>query len=363
MTTKHSFLPPSGAAQWSKCALWPTMNARYPEANTTASEEGTAAHWVLSELMQWDCAPAEGSLTPNGLVVTDEMIDGALMVREVVEKRMSSLALHIEETVNIPQINPECFGTPDIFGGTLAHLEIVDYKFGNGFVDEYWNPQGLLYMLGIMVRTNCVPITVSFTIVQPRCFYRGEPVRTHTYKTIDATDHIRPLLVAAERAYAQQPTATTGPQCEHCPGRHACPTLQLAAGRDAETSTDQQPVDLTPQAAALELHTLDKALTRLTARVEGLRELTTANLKAGAHVPHYKLENGRGRLAWTITPEEVAKKLGKKAKLLKVITPTQAKKLLLDDKIIAKYTDIIPGGLRLVESSNSEASRVFKKET
>lgn len=368
MTIKHSFLPPSGAHAWSRCALWPTMNARYPESNTTSAEEGTAAHWVFAQMMQQSEYPPEGSLAPNGIAVTAEMLEGAELLCDVVEQQVpSQVQVNVEQTLSIPAIHPDCFGTPDIwaYDEREEHLVIIDYKFGHGYVDEYWNPQGLLYMAGIICKLPTIPTSVCFTIVQPRCYYK-EQVRTHTYYVNHATNYLVELRNAAERATLPAPTATTGPQCEHCPGRHACPTLQRAASIDSETSTDQQPVDLTPSAAAFELRMLEKALTRLEARVTGLRELTTANLKGGKQVPHYKLEPGRSSLKWTVSPEEVIK-LGKKLKvplsLPKVITPTQAKKLLLDDSIIAKYADIIPGALKLVQDDNSEATRVFNKET
>lgn len=369
MTQKHSFLPPSGASSWSRCALWPTMNARFPEANMAESEEGTAAHWVLSVLLSGQrlIGQLEGELAPNGVAITDEMIDGARLAAETALIRIPKGELHIEEVVHMPAIHPECFGTPDIWAATADHLEIIDYKFGHRFVEEYFNPQGLLYMLGILGGLKCAPMTVSFTIVQPRCYYRGEPVRTHTYKVSEAQAYLPALRRAAENAYHRLPLATTGSQCEHCPGRHACPTLQKAAFSDAETSTDQQPVELTPEAAARELRMLDRALSRLTARVDGLKEQTLANIKAGKRVPHYQVENGRGRRVWKVPVEEVialGEVMGKPLAHPKVISPTQASKLSLDDKIIARYTDIIPGGLRLVESNNSEATRVFKsKET
>jgi hypothetical protein len=369
MTTKHSFLPPSGASAWSLCPQWPTMNARYPDSNTAESEEGTAAHWVMSEMLDGRSA-AEDTLAPNGVVVTGEMIEGGQMVRDVVVTTINThrAPLHIEETVKIQVVHQDCFGTPDVwsYDPAIKQLNIIDYKFGHRFVDEYWNLQGLLYMAGIVSLFAIAPNTVSFTVIQPRCYYRGEPIRTHTYKMLEASSHLEKLRAAAILATQPNPTATTGTQCEHCPGRHACPTLQRAAYSDAETSTDQQPVDLTPQAAALELKMLDRALLRLTARVDGLRELTLTNIRAGKQVPHYKAENGRGRLSWKVKPEEVitlGKIMGKDLSVPKVITPTQAKQLLLDDTIIARYADVIPGALRLVESDVNEATRVFKKET
>ena len=76
--TAHSFLPPSGAAAWSRCAQWPSMNAAYPQDDTPESLEGTAAHWVLANMLDERCStPKEGELAPNGIMVTGEMLDGA----------------------------------------------------------------------------------------------------------------------------------------------------------------------------------------------------------------------------------------------------------------------------------------------
>src|ERR1700761_538980 len=117
MTIKHSFLPPSGAAEWSLCALWPTMNAKYPESNSTSAEEGTAAHWVMAEMLAGR-TPAEDTLTPNGQTVTSEMLEGAEMVRDTIKTQIdwSNAVVHVEETVKMPIIHADCFGTPDIWG-------------------------------------------------------------------------------------------------------------------------------------------------------------------------------------------------------------------------------------------------------
>jgi hypothetical protein len=371
--TQHSFLPPSGAAAWSKCAMWPTMNARYPQDDTAESLEGTAAHWVLSEILG-EVTPIEGTLAPNGIMVTGEMLDGAELAKDTVRQRIPwkpGVTYNVEKTVTIHTIHKDCFGTPDVWSYTVgnSHLEIVDYKFGHGFVDEYFNPQGLLYMLGIVehlthVTKQCIEpmnVTVSFTIVQPRCFYRGKPVRTHNYVVKEAGEHVKQLAAAAKLAYAPKPVATTNPECDYCPGRHACDALQRAAYSDAETSSDRQPHDLTPRAAGLELRMLERALSRLEARVEGLRELTLANIRAGKSVPQYRVEPGKGRPQWNIPTEQIitiGQLLGKDLSKPGVITPTQAKKII-DESVISHYSSITPGPLKLIPESNADAARVF----
>lgn len=367
----HSFLPPSGAATWSRCALWPTMNARYPQEDTQESIEGTAAHWVVSERIAGRNV-TEGQLAPNGIVITDEMLEGAELVHDTVIARFKGHPAHphVEERVSITDIHPDCFGTPDIWSFHYGdgHLEIIDYKFGHGFVDEYFNLQGLLYALGAI--NALVPrlpgdienVTVSFTIVQPRCYYRGQPVRTHTYRMLEARTHLLQLVAAAQAATLPQPTSTTNPECDHCPGRHACSALQKAAYSDAEYADDRQPVDLSPQAASLELRMLERALSRLEARVDGLRELTLANIKAGKQIPHYKAEPGRPRANWNVPVEQViaiGQMLGKNLAKSSVVTPNQAKKLGIDEAVISAYSVITSGSIKLLPHSDDYARKVF----
>ena len=350
--------------------MWPTMNARFPQDDSPQSLEGTAAHWVASELYEGR-EHKENTLTPNGVVITGEMLDGAELVVDTVRTRTKGLmAVHVEEQVAIPSIHADCFGTPDFWAvhEQSLHLELIDYKYGHGFVDEYFNPQGILYMLGIHERFKAAhppdisDITVSFTIVQPRCFYRGEPVRTHTYKLREIYEHTTRLKHSAIAAHAATPVATTNPECGHCPGRHACSALQKAAYSDAETATDRQPHDLTPEAASLELRMLERALSRLEARVEGLRELTLANLKAGKPIPHYRAEAGKGRTQWNVPPEQIVtigKMLGKDLSKPGIITPAQAAKLGIDGSVIMAYSQQIPGSIKLVAENNADVRKVF----
>lgn len=366
----HSFLPPSGAAAWSRCALWPTMNAQFPQDESPEAIEGTAAHWVADEFLAGRY-PEVGSLAPNGSIVTEEMRDGAELRTEAIEVRMAGRKLHVEELVKVPSVHSDCFGTPDVwaFNFDTAVLSIVDYKFGHGYVDEFFNLQGLLYALGIIDTLNLLGdarnVTVSFTIVQPRCYMHGEPVRTHRYTIGEATEHISNLVRAAQAAYEPKPVAFTGDHCQYCPGRHACSALQQAAYSAAEVSNDRQPHNLSPAAAALELRMLERALERLEARVDGLRELTLANLKAGVPVPYYHIGEGKGRQQWNLPIDQIitiGQMLGKDLSKPGVITPAQAKKLGVDEALVTAYSFTPSGNLKLVADNPSDARKVFGKE-
>jgi len=350
------------------------MNRQFPQDDSPESVEGTAAHWVVTEMLAGrQCS--EGQSAPNGVIITGEMLDGAELVTETVALQILPVTpLHLEETVSISEIHPDCFGTPDVWAFTPGntHLEIIDYKFGHGFVDEYFNLQGLLYMLGIIellepaLLGDPANISVSFTIIQPRCYYRGEPVRTHSYTVgeITARAHIIAMKAAATEAHGPTPMASTNPECGYCPGRHACSALQRAAYSDAEFADARQPHNLTPNAAALELRMLERALGRLEARVEGLRELTLANIKGGTSIPYYSVEPGRGRQQWNVPVEQIitiGQMLGKDLSKPGVITPNQASKLGVDASVTLAYSSLIPGSLKLVPQNNSAARKVFGK--
>lgn len=370
----HAFLPPSGAHSWSKCAAWPQMNERFPQTEGKEATEGTAAHWVAWELFV-NREPVIGAQTPNGHIVTEEMFEGGELLCDTIRARSEMISEHhIEERVEISSLLSETFGTPDYWGVTVSHdhIEIIDYKFGHRFVDEYWNPQGVCYLMGIL-ELLCkkwdvawsellARLTVSFTIVQPRCFYRGKPVRTHTFKAIDAIPRFDALRSAATLTIVHQPVAKPHENCGDCAGRHACSALQRAA-YDAVAIADNTPaLELSPSAAALELRMLQKAQELLDARIDGLKEVTLANLRSGKPVPFFKIEQGYGRIAWKVPEPQVialgqmyGKDLGKPG----VITPNQAKKAGIPEILINAYAEAPQTGIKLIPEDTADAARVF----
>lgn len=377
MSGAHSILPPSGASAWRRCALWVTMNRLYPQPDTPESLEGNAAHWVAWQ-MHAGVAVAEGTPAPNGVIVTGEMIEGAQVLIEAAHSRMplDQYPTHVvEKPVSIGRIHPQCWGTPDMYGVSFDGnvLEVLDYKFGHEFVDEFENDQGVSYIAGIIdeIAANWgvvagaidLALWVNFTIVQPRCFYKGAPVRTWGCRASDLRAQINQLSTAAHAALMPEVSATTNEACKNCPGRHACPALQKGAYADAEFAVKAAlPVELSPASASLELRTLERALARLQSRVEGLREAVTLYAKSGKVTPFHRLEQKAGRPFWNIDPGEVVA-IGQmfNVDLSKpsVVTPTQAKKLGVDEAVIKAYTSTPQGSISLVPENPADARRVF----
>lgn len=366
---------PSNAKAWRYCAMQPTMVDLYPEEPHPIAQEGTAAHWVFAQIFNGKPVN-ENDVAPNGIVITEEMLEGAELLIDTVNERMSGQMLHVEETLAVSGIPLVAPGTPDIWSFNVADgiIEVIDYKFGYRFVDEYENDQAICYVEGILEslsqQIGIGPgvldqgLRVNFTIVQPRCYYASSSVRTWSFRAYEIRGQVNALKMAAEKTTLPEPVATTNSECGDCPGRHACPALQKAAYSDAEFAYQGIPVELPTEAASLELKLLERSMDRISARVDGLRESLLMQIKQGKQAPFHSVTQGFGRTRWTGTPQEVIElgvmfniKLAKDA----VVTPKQAAKLGIDDAVISAYSETPMGQLKLVPQDNKQARRIFSK--
>ena len=354
--------------------MWPTMNTRYLETESAEAFEGSTAHFAARAMLAGKTLTPDDK-SPNGAVVTGEMIQGAELLCETIETlNPRKVKTYIEQWLPISIINAKCSGTPDywFWDHNARHVGIIDYKFGHRFVDEFWNAQGLCYLAGIIeflckiwgVAWDKFPLetTVSFTLVQPRCFYRGLPVRTHTFTVKDAVEHFNRLRAQADSCLISEPVATTNPHCGDCSGRHSCSALQLAAYSDAETSNARTPLELSPMAAALELRFLMRALDRLEARVDGLKELTIANMRRGERIPYFRIEQGYGRTAWKIPNAqiiEIGRLFGKDLNKPETVTPNQAIQMGVPEAVVKVSSFTPTTATKLIPEKSTDATKVF----
>lgn len=374
----HAFLPPSGAGTWVRCAAAPSMWQRYPEIGTdkVAADEGIAAHWVFAEML-YNRPVTAGVIAPNGVVVTDEMIDGAeLYVADIdqvlAEAGLSREWLVVEQRISMPSIHPLNWGTPDTYCCAIIHNGVVylwDYKFGHGYVEEFENWQLIDYAAGILDAAGVnglqdQAIRVVMTVVQPRCYSVDSPVRRWSVIASELRPHFNILRNAAEKATQPNPAATPNDGCEHCSGRHACQALQREGYKAADASMRSIPVDLSPAAMGLELHYLERALKRLEARVSGLREHTLHTIVSGTPVPLFGAEQSNGRQRWNKPVAEVialGELLGKDLKKVDVITPKQAIAKGVDEAVIMQYSEVPRGNMKLVPDNLTKIRKVFSK--
>lgn len=362
---EHAFLPPSGAAHWRACAMWPTMNARYPELEPSPkSAEGTAAHWVLAQMHAGN-VPGAGTLAPNHHPVTDEMLDGAELALDYLRK-LNVPAWLVEQKVHGKRVHPtKNDGTPDFIGFDGPIIHVPDYKFGHDPVEvfEWW--QGINYagLILEMFGLSDLDYYVHFHIIQPRAHHREGPHRSWKVRASDLRAHLNILQMAAEKATdPAHATATAGPQCEFCPGRHACPEAQRTAYRAADLARMVTPLDLDPHAAGLELFLLKRAAQQLEARITGLEEHVKQMMKAGKPVNLWQIEAGMAREEWTVPDEQVyalGSAMGIPTFKAKPITPNQARERGIDAAVVGAMSRRPHGAFKLVPATTSTARKVF----
>jgi hypothetical protein len=371
----HMFLPPSGAAAWEKCAYWPTMNAMFPQPPDEDTLEGEASHWAFAEILPGRPV-AVGQVAPNGVVLSEEMIDGAEMFVDVVDGKLAECGLTrdylvIEQFLPCGSIHPQNGGTPDAFfyAAEMGRIAIFDYKFGHRFVDAFENWQLLNYAAAILEALGVNGLQDQFLImelivVQPRNYDRSGPVRSWTVRASELRGYFNKLRNAAEAALMPEPKSTPNDECRDCPGKHACTALQRSAYWAADQAYQVTPVELPEASLGLELQMLKHALKRLEARVKGLEETAEMRIMMGQIIPGFAVERNPGRRVWNVPANEVAalgalfqKDLTKQA----VVTPTQAKNLGVDEAVINAYSVVPLGNPKLVPVNSTDARKVFSK--
>lgn len=376
-SSAHSLLAPSAADRWVFCTGSVRLAALYPGEDNDDTRWGHAAHAVSQLLLQGYAVPP-GTMTPNGVVATDEMVDAAReYTGDVVEQlgpEWSALA-HVERMIPIHRVHNACFGTPDLFAFDSARriLWLFDAKFGHRYVDPFENWQLLTYLPGVLdflglTGLDDQSLEVRFRIVQPRSWHPEGPRREWRFIAASVRALVNRITMAAEEAMGPDPTLVVGTHCRDCPGRHVCPALQAAGYRVADMGEKTVARELNAQEVGLELHFLEEAARLLGARISGLQAQGLAMARGGQRVPFHKVEHAAVREQWAVdAPQVVA--LGDMLNVplteTKLKTPSQARTLLknngIDEAVISHYSKKPVGEARLAPENTNDVKKVFAK--
>lgn len=363
--TDHAKFAPSSMARLVSCPGSLNLIARardagiaLPDGETDSSEEGTAAHWVASELLQGRIVEP-GQLAPNGVPVDDDMQDGAILWCEALGQ-YRHVDECIEERIEIPRVHPECWGTPDYFCATTpGRIVVADYKYGHRFVDAFENWQLLAYAAG-SVEGIWPSVTYALMIVQPRSFHRSGQVRTWTLSGDDLSHYCAVMATATRKAGSKDAECRVGPHCYKCPARHVCEAALHAEDAALELAGDSVPLILSNDAKSARLRRVRRAMKHLTEMESGLSEDIAQTIRNGESVPGWGLEAGAGRERWAKPLDEVlalGAAFGIDISKPGALTPNQARKAGLPAEVVAGYSERPAGEVKLVEV---DARRMFK---
>lgn len=374
--TTHSILAPSSSARRVQCPGSTRLEALYPEdGSTPEAMEGEAAHWAAAEMLSGRLIDV-GQIAPNGIVLTQEMVEGADLYYDDVVRTLKPYGREphqgaIEQRVAIPRVHPESFGTPDYYvWPRFGQLLIYDYKFGHRYVEVFENMQLVEYAAGVLDSVlkqgyDDRLIDVTFKIAQPRSYHRDGPIREWSCKASDLRGLINIASTAAHEALGtvDTPRQRVGSECRDCRARHACVTLQRAAMRELDEAGKHQPLDLPPAALGLELAMLREGIKRMEARASGLEEHAMSVIRKGTVVPGWAVEQTSGRQRWAKPAADVLM-VGSLcgidlAKPVEPITPLQAVKAGLPAEMLTALAETPRGSATLVRDDGSKARRVF----
>lgn len=317
-------------AQIVQCPGSVKLQALHPEPDGPEAMAGTAAHWVFERQVKlWpESDIALGEIAPNGVMVDQEMLDGASMMTEHV------LGLDgetwVEQSLRAPRLHPECFGTPDavtwVQPKARNRVAISEFKYGHGYVDVYKNWQ----LLAQAAACDPSDITIiDLYVVQPRAYHRDGYIRSWTITGAELAGYVDAMRLSCQLALSDKPPTRTGAECQHCTARHACATFQANAMDAVDMAGEAINLQLPTPAAANEKRRIDYAVKVLQARSSGLEQQLIVAAQRGEAVPHFHIEHGNGREYWAKPHEQViamGEILGVDvAKPREAITPFQAR--------------------------------------
>lgn len=357
-------LRPSAAHSWIKCGASVRLREAYPGDSGLAAEVGTAAHHVaMCRLLDRDC----GTIAPNGVVITPDMIKGADWYRRHVQGW--GVPVYIEQLLSCADIHPECGGTPDVWGYCYERdtIFICDYKFGYIVIDAFENWQLLCYVAGILAKLRSMGVDtantqVQFTVVQPRVFSRDpEPWIANTLQLVP---YLESLQRAAHEAIRNDTLAVVGNQCDYCDASHACVTLQKSGYKAMALSESPHTLELTLDQASHELARIEDAMSILEARASGLQAQVETQLQRGGRAPMHSLERIKKREVWQEGRQGevivMGKLLGKDLQEpVKALSPAKVRQLGIDETIIKQYSTVPTGEEKLVRLSTKETRKLF----
>lgn len=334
-----------------------------------------------------------GSTAPNGVIIDEEMAEGAQIFVDnalmIAQKHGALQSMLIEHRVSMPHIHPQNWGTLDLcipllktdeegqrFTGGIIYM--IDYKFGHRENKAFANLQLIDYLAGICEEFKIDGhaerfIEVVFQIVQPFCYQAGgDGVDEWRTTVADLRGYINQLTAKAQEAFSN-PTFSSGPHCRDCKSIVRCETARKSHYSLIDYTNEPCVIDnMNGQDLAVELGILKQGGVTLKARKEAIEEELKHRIGKGeATDSGLALENGQGRLAWTVpAPQALAfvAQLGVDATKADILTPTQtiakASKDMkpIIEQAIKAVTKRPSTGLKLIKAADSKTARAFSKK-
>lgn len=333
----HAKLSPSGADRWSTCFGSVVLAEGVEDPGSDYAAWGTAAHALAAHCLDRQIPPADllGAVF-EGFAADDEMVACVADYIGFVQRLTVDADLVMyERAVPISHLTgePDATGTADVIAVRGKEIIIIDLKTGFNVVEAERNKQMLMYASGAirLFDMACEFETVTLAISMPRAY--GSSV--WSCSVVDAAIELVEISEAAQRINDGDTTLTPSDKaCRYCRVKGACPALKekaMAVARiDDFENLDKRIALLTND----QLADIAPKLDLVEGWCGGVRAELERRLKEGQSIPGLKLVAGKkGNRAWTdetAAAQLLETTLGDKAFTKKLISPSQAEKLMKD---------------------------------
>jgi len=352
---KHSVLAPSSANRWGKCPGSLTMCRNHREVrDTSAADEGTAAHWVAEKMFMGEIIPPL-TKAPNGVEVTNEMLEHAETYCNCIREQVPDPQhISLETKVQIDQIHPECFGTVDAHGFHNDTLFVFDYKYGRKPVKAKDNTQLTCYIAGLLYKYGAHPdLKVVAVIVQPRAFKEEGVIDTWVTSMRELALPVAHLSSAATEALSPHPRTLTGSHCLYCSGKLYCKSFMESVDKALVVAGETVDNDATPEILGKQLMLINEAHSVLSSYKSSLESSLIEHLKEGVFIPDWSVVNGQGNRRWSVSESQLKKKFGAKIFEKKVMSPAKAEKIV-GKEVVKDLVERPVTAAKLVAAKNVE---------
>lgn len=357
---QHAIFSASGADKWLNCPASLLMEQGYPNTSSEASKEGTLAHETAENCLTTGKHPKSFTDNLDMIRHVQSYIDYVQEIAGIDNEILTECRVSYADSIDAP----DGFGTCDniIYDKTNHILHIIDFKYGYGEVSPKGNNQLSLYALGALSLFNpMTPIkSVRLHIHQPRI----ENISWWECDMDYLISFAEKAKKAVKMALVKDPVFNpTEKGCKWCKARANCKALMnytsdlITHGFDDLTQLDANTISNEELALILKNKEL---ITNFLKDIEARAYKHT--IIDGGCLDGFKVVNKKSRAVWKDEAESVLKeKLGDKAYTKKVITITEAKKIMPLNEIV-ELTHKKTNGYDLVPEADRRKAVDVKEE-
>lgn len=331
-------------------------------AQSDDAQEGTAAHWLASQILTGQCAdPSEwvDRKAPNGVYIDADMVDSVTYYTDQIATRPK--ARWIETTMSITVFNElTIVARPDVISDDEKdrnrRVYIDEFKYGWRLVEPEMNWSMIAQATAFSAtRSFDLDTWFEFRVHQPRPYHPSGKTRSWIISAAHFTDLRNHLFTQLLTVIDE---LNTGPHCYKCPARSNCPALRDAVMQSFDVVETIKPDKLDDVELSYMMDALTKFEHLLKDYKDAIAERITHEINNGKIIRNYRIARRDGSLDWLPGIDAATLRLlappDKAVSKEKPITPKQAMKFM-PEMLVNSLSERKPGGSSLVRSDTNQA--------